>query len=282
MHLALPSSSTLASALLRSDDPLEPRLGDTLLFHHDVDAKVPRILVASSFSKAVYYTLFTSDRDSRTSIVRGLANAPKKKTTLATVSIAQKHRLTTVTSGTPRMGSIVTALFSQETLVEKQDEKRLSSPSDEKPAAGLSTELTEKGGADSAEDVPAWAASNRSLSSYLSDDRETLMITYGDGAPEYLRRCMKMEKQRVTLITSEKTYELVPTQATTLAIYAVDTATGRRNQVVWSRTMGVQAKGEQLRVVFPASLTFYPEVRGFLDAVIVALVAWQMKMHMEL
>ncbi|KAL7282872.1 hypothetical protein ACG7TL_002286 [Trametes sanguinea] len=243
MHLALASSSIAPSFLLRSDDPLESRLGDTLLFHHDADAKSPRILVASSFSKAVYYTIFTNDRDSRTSIVRGLADAPKKTTTLATISIAQKHRLTNVTSATPRMGSFVTSLFSQEkTLVQKQDEKSVSVLSDEKHDASLSTQLIEKGGAESAEDVPIWAASNRSLSSYLSGDRETLMITYGDGAPEYLRRCMKMEKQRVTLITSEKTYELLPTQSKTLAIYAVDAATGRREQVVWSRAMGVQKR----------------------------------------
>ncbi|CDO71937.1 hypothetical protein BN946_scf184940.g84 [Trametes cinnabarina] len=283
MHITLaPSSASDALVGLQLDEPLESRLGDTLLFHHDAGARPPRILVTSSFTRTVYYTIFTNDRDGRTSIVRGLANGPSRKKTLAAISIAQKHRLTTVLSEIPRPASASSSLLRQETLVEKQEEKFSASLTGDTHPPELETQLTEKNGADRAWAIPAWGASNPSLSSFLSDDQETLMIIYGDRAPEYLRRCIKMEKQCITLTTSQKTYELLPTLDKTLAIYTTDAVTGKRYQVVWSRTMGVRAEGEQLRVVFPASLTFYPEARGFLDAVMVALVAWQMKMHMEL
>ena len=64
-------------------------------------------------------------------------------------------------------------------------------------------------------------------------------------------------------------------------MFAVDTTSGVRSKVVWSRTAGKRMIGGELQTVFPAALIFYPEARRCLDAVIIGLVAWQQKMLSE-
>lgn len=51
---------------------------------------------------------------------------------------------------------------------------------------------------------------------------------------------------------------------------------GQQNeQVVWTRPPQVGSVDGKVQTIYPASVTFYPEVRPFLDAIIVALVVWE-------
>lgn len=56
------------------------------------------------------------------------------------------------------------------------------------------------------------------------------------------------------------------------SVLQIHVAGERNGQVVWTRPPQICAEKGKLH---PASVTFYPEVRPFLDAIIVALVVWE-------
>ncbi|KAJ8489848.1 hypothetical protein ONZ51_g2687 [Trametes cubensis] len=272
------------SFVLRSDDPLESKLGDTLLFRQDTGSQPHRTLVVSAHTKALYYTIYTEDDDSRACIFRGLVDSPdSQRDAIAIVSTARKHRLATAPSKFHPFHSAKyggsTCESGQNDAMEKVDTKNVSDADGGISASILSACTSEKE-KKTLEDENIFYETKQgaSLATYLSNDLETVIITYGRAAPPYLRKCLRMEKQRITLTMHGKTYEFCLDQATKPAIYAVEPSSrAPRSQVAWSNAAGVQNIEGKLHTVFPASLIFYPEVRGFLDAVIVALVSWQLQ-----
>ncbi|KAH9890450.1 hypothetical protein C8Q73DRAFT_667339 [Cubamyces lactineus] len=282
-----PSDNT--SFVLRSDDPLEPGLGDTLLFCQDPGSHPSRTLVISAHTKALYYTIYTDGDDSRAYIFRGLAHSPdSERDAIAIVSTARKYRLASAIfkfnpfqSKKHGTTSRSTSEPGQNNAMEKGDEKDISDADGRISASTPSTCMDEKKEKEVDENTLYESNPGTSLTSCLSNDLETVIITFGHAAPPYLRKCLRMEKRRITLTMHGKTYEFCLDQAKKPTIYAVEPSSKTpRRQVAWSNTAGVQNIGGKLHTVFPASLIFYPEVRGFLDAVIVALVSWQLQASM--
>ncbi|KAI0333065.1 hypothetical protein GY45DRAFT_345334 [Cubamyces sp. BRFM 1775] len=220
----LPGGNT--SFVLRSDDPLEPGLGDTLLFRQDAGSQPHRTLVISAHTKTLYYTIFTEDDDSRAYIFRGLArSADAQRDAIAIVSTARKHRLAIASSkfhpfqSTKHGTSRSTFGSGQKDMIEKAGEKSVPDADGEVSASTLSTDANEKEKqAIDDENTPYHPNPGASLTTHLSNDLETVIITYGHAAPPYLRKCLQMEKQRITLTMHGKTYEFCLDQATKPAV----------------------------------------------------------------
>ncbi|KAI0373105.1 hypothetical protein BV20DRAFT_1050026 [Pilatotrama ljubarskyi] len=184
---------------------------------------------------------------------------------LAVVSMTGKHGLSTISMVFPRARADI---LSESESVQEGKPLRPSSIDSESTSYDAAHLAKKPDGDD--EEAYDERKSKTSLTAYLSNDLESMMITYGDAAQTCLKRCISWEKLAV------RRYELCLDRAQEPAIFVVDG--GKRSQVVWSSTAAVRkGDGGQLHTIFPALLTFYPEVRNFVDAVILALVPWQMK-----
>lgn len=203
MHRAKRSTMSL---LRIDDDTIQAKMGDVLLFLQDA-AHPDWTVVASAYTPNVYYTLLTDAGGSYTQIVKGSVNSRidlfAHSALLATVSTARKHRLWNANLSPSQFTRPLTegamSLFrrpSHYPHVGKEKNSGIDALHGDKAAtpdcASGSSEKTWTANEDAEMDEKD--KTSRSLTNDVSRDREMVMITYGRGAPAYVRDCLRMEK----------------------------------------------------------------------------------------
>ncbi len=179
-------------------------MGDVLVFLDDA-ARPYRTVVASAYTRKVYYTLFTDVAGSQTRIVKGTAGTDSEAfdqdTLLATVSTACESRLRHASSSrsTRSLTQGAMTLFrglSPTSYVRCEKNPNSDAATGDKAGSlnracifGEKTLVQE-------EDAEGWMNEGKdtSLTGDVLSDQEMLMVLYGKGAPAYVKDCLRMEK----------------------------------------------------------------------------------------
>ncbi|KAI0355194.1 hypothetical protein OH77DRAFT_349946 [Trametes cingulata] len=192
-------SNKEASPVLRSDDPLEPRLGDTLLFCRD-PSQPGRTLIISAHTRLLYHTLVTEEGNGRCYLFRGVADSlDTPDALLAVVSIARKPRLATASKIFSSLRANIT--FNSSNTLQTKSSSTSGKDSESTPCDAA--HLTEKPDENDGEAHPKCNVETSQRTS-MSNDLDVMMITYGDAAPAYLKRCIKLGKHPCVHLSHER------------------------------------------------------------------------------
>ncbi len=187
-----------------NDDDLEAKMGDVLVFLDDA-AHPHRTVVASAYTRKVYYTLFTDAAGSQTRIAKGTAGTDSEAfdqdTLLATVSTAHESRLRNACSSRSARSltqGVMTLFRGLSPTSYVGCEKNSSSDVTIGDKAGspnracIFGEKTLVQGEDAKGRMEE--GKDRSLTGDVPRDQEMLMVIYGKGAPAYVKDGLRMEK----------------------------------------------------------------------------------------
>ncbi|KAI0085910.1 hypothetical protein BDY19DRAFT_963608 [Irpex rosettiformis] len=200
--------------------------------------------------------------------------------------------VTTAVSGEERLRDVVRGWWGTlphlpESIKEKQDneESRGVMHDDSKERIGdiFGVDVDEKTGEcrTRAQSASSPRKSLISIRNYTQDYRpsEMVFVTFGDKALSSIGASMKLEENSVTINYKAEVYHLRLGENGEPSLYAEGS---NSSQVMWVRPPRVPVNagdGQEARESnsqpHAASVTFYPEVRRFLDAIIVALVVWE-------